>query len=70
MNPIFDSSPYGELIIKIGLPPSRPGKPIDVASSFADQTIDIVWPRPETEGGWPILTFEVWIDDGAGNWPA
>lgn len=69
MNPIFESSPYGELIVKIGLPPGNPGKPIDVTSSFTDETIDIVWPRPESEGGWPITTFEIWIDDGSGNWP-
>ena len=69
MNAIFESSTYGEIVLKIGLPPSTPGKPVSVTASYVDQTIDLTWFKPETNGGWPILTFEIWVDDGAGAWP-
>ena len=41
MNAIYSSSTYGELILKIGLPPSNTGKPISVGASFVDETIDL-----------------------------
>lgn len=69
MNAIYESSTYGEIVLKIGLPPSTPGKPVSVAASYVDQTIDLTWLQSETNGGWPILTFEIWVDDGAGAWP-
>jgi hypothetical protein len=61
---------YGELVVKIGTRPSAPGKPIDTASDFAVRTIDITWARPAEEGGWPLLQFEIYVDDGADNWPS
>jgi len=70
MNATNKSGTYGELVLKVGLPPSKPGKPVITDASFAAQTIDISWLRPSEVGGWPILTFEVWVDDGAGTWPA
>ena len=70
MNAIFESSTYGELVLKIGLVPSKTGKPVSIGADYAAQTIDLTWVRPESNGGWSIETFEIWIDDGAGNWPA
>ena len=69
LNAIYESSAYGELVLKIGLAASKPGKPVSAGADFASSTIDLVWQRPESHGGWPILTFEIWIDDGAGTWP-
>ena len=69
LNAIYESSAYGELVLKIGLAPSKPGKPVSAGADFASSTIDLVWQRPESHGGWPTLTFEIWIDDGAGTWP-
>lgn len=70
INAIYESSAYGELVLKIGLPPGKPGKPVSLGADFAAQTITLTWLKPESNGGWPILTFELWIDDGAGTWPA
>ena len=46
MNAIFESSTYGEIVLKIGLPPSTPGKPVSLAASYVDQTIDLTWLQP------------------------
>ena len=69
MNAIFESSSYGELTLKIGLPPSEPGKPVSPTADYDAGTIDLTWTKPESVGGWPVLTFEIWVDDGAGTWP-
>ena len=69
VNAIHQSASYGELILKIGLEASKPGKPVLADASFAGQTMDITWVRPEDEGGWPIQSFNLWVDDGAGQWP-
>ena len=69
MNAIFQSNNYGELTLKIGLAPSKTGKPISSEASFAEETIDLEWTISENYGGWPIQTFEIWVDDGAGTWP-
>ena len=69
MNAIFESSTYGEIILKIGLTPSKPSKPVSTEADFSAGTIELIWEKPETNGGWSILTFEIWIDDGAGTWP-
>lgn len=68
-NVIFESEAYASLILKIGTVPSEPGKPIDVATDNDAGTIDIVWQKPEVDGGWPVTFFEIWVDDGAGTWP-
>lgn len=46
MNTIFESSQYAELILKIGLPPSMPGKPLFKSSSFDAGTITITFEKP------------------------
>ena len=28
------------------------------------------WAAPESEGAWPVTSYDVWVDDGAGNWPS
>jgi len=50
--------------------PSVPGIPIKTASSFSAGTIDFKFAASSEEGGWPVTHYEVWIDDGAGNWGA
>lgn len=69
MNSIFQSITYGQTVIKIGLAPSQPGKPKYLNASFSAKTIDLSWDNSESDGGWPILTYEIWIDDGAGTFP-
>jgi len=68
MNPIFKSAGYGELSLKVGLPPSAPGLPIFQSSSYDDGTITISFTQPENIGGWPVTAYLIWVDDGQGNW--
>lgn len=30
----------------------------------------ISWTAPISDGGWPILNYLIWVDDGNGVWPA
>ena len=55
--------------LKIGVAPSKPGKPVFTRASFSDGTINISWGKCESEGGWPITEYQIWVDDGAGVWP-
>ena len=32
-------------------------------------SITIGWQAPELEGGWPITSYDIWVDDGSGVWP-
>jgi hypothetical protein len=70
MNAIFKSATYDELTLKIGLPPSAPGKPTFQASSLADGTITIAFTAPISIGGWPVTAYLIWVDNGLGVWPA
>ena len=70
INSIFQSSTYGERVVKIGLKPSQPGKPKVLNASFSAKTINLGWVKSDSDGGWPILTYEIWIDDGAGIFPS
>jgi len=70
MNPIFKSSDYSQLTLKIGLPPSQPGKPVFTASSFASGTITFNFSIPANIGGWPVTSYLIYVDDGFGNWGA
>jgi len=70
MNAIFKSSAYDELTLKIGLPPSVPGKPTFQASSFSEGTITIAFTEPLIKGGWPVTGYLVWVDNGHGVMPA
>jgi hypothetical protein len=47
LNPIFSSTAYAELTLKIGLPPSKPGKPALVSSSLGSTSITIAFSAPE-----------------------
>lgn len=50
--------------------PSEPSKPSLISSDFTLGTMDVSWNMPSYYGGVPITKYILWIDDGAGNWPA
>jgi len=70
MNKIFVSQTWAEIEIKIGLPPSKPYQPEYLFERYSSGNISIGWSAPDTDNGWPIISYSVWVDDGAGNWPA
>ena len=45
-----------------------PGKPIYQGSNFSAGTIKISWAAPDSDGGWPITAYHIYVDDGSGNW--
>jgi titin len=51
------------------LAPSKPYQPENLYDSFNGGSITIGWHRPDSDGGWEITDYLIWIDDGAGNWP-
>jgi hypothetical protein len=69
MNTIFESEEWAEVEILIGLAPSKPYQPEYLYEEYTSGSITIGWYAPDTENGWPILTYQIWVDDGAGNWP-
>lgn len=40
-----------------------------MSSSLSGTSITIKWNAPINDGGVPITSYLLWIDDGAGNWP-
>ena len=69
MNRIFVSETSADISVKIGVVPSKPGQPEYLYQEFTGGSITIGWKRPESEGGWPLVSYYIWVDDGAGNWP-
>lgn len=69
MNKIFVSETSAQIEVKIGLPPSKPYQPEYLYQEYTGGSITIGWYAPDTANGWPILSYEIWVDDGAGNWP-
>ena len=69
LNAIYESSNFAPLTVKIGLPPGQPGKPVLTVADFTAGSIEFTWTVPESLGGWPIDSYEIWVDDGAGTWP-
>lgn len=69
MNKIFTSEAYASLVIQIGVVPSKPGQPDYLYDEFVSGSITIGWLPPSEEGGWPINSYLIWVDDGNDNWP-
>jgi hypothetical protein len=44
--------------------------PAYLSSSYTDLNITVSWVAPTYTGGNAITSYDLWIDDGAGNWPA
>jgi large repetitive protein len=70
MNTIYQSETYGAIQVLIGTVPDQPFKPEFIIASLTDLSITIQWSEPSYIGGLPIQKYELWIDDGAGVWPA
>lgn len=69
MNEIFTSSVSAQLVIKIGVVPSKPAQPTHLFEEYDGGEITIAWGVPELDGGWPIESYDLWIDNGNGVWP-
>lgn len=69
MNKIFLSGNYASLVLQIGVVPSQPGQPEYMYEEHSTGSITISWLAPDSDGGWPITSYLIWVDDGSGNWP-
>jgi titin len=68
-NAIYQSLESSDIIVKIGLPPGQPSQPFDLYQEYTGSSITVGWEAPLSDGGWPITSYLIWVDDGAGNWP-
>jgi len=66
MNEIFLSPASDSLVIKIGVVPSKPGLPQYIVQEYESGSITITWAAPTSTGGWPILSYLIWTDNGDG----
>lgn len=69
-NAIYRSAQSNIEVVLIGTVPGKPSKPAYVSSSVALTNIKVSWTAPSYTGGSAITSYNLWIDDGAGNWPA
>ena len=70
MNRIHKSDTYASLVVEIGVVPSKPGQPEYLNELYSSGSMTLQWTAPESEGAWPVTSYDVWVDDGAGNWPS
>jgi hypothetical protein len=68
-NIIYLSPSSIPLSVLVGTVPGQPSKPEYVSSSFTIPRITVKWRAPSYTGGNAITSYNLWIDDGAGNWP-
>jgi hypothetical protein len=66
-NKIFLSAIPAELAILTGSLPDRPRLIRRVATTFTSGQMTIEWDEPSHVGGVKLLSYEVWVDDGAGD---
>lgn len=50
--------------------PAQPIKPVFVSSSVSGKSITVSWVEPSYTGGISIIRYDLWIDNGSGEWPS
>lgn len=74
LNKIFRSETSYDLVLKIGMVPSKPGAPTyehDLFSpvSATEAQAANIWLKPSADNGWPITSYTVWLET-SGVWEA
>jgi len=67
LNTRFQSATPATLNLLIGTLPERPSRIRRADVIFVEGEITVEWDSPSNSGGVELIEYEIWIDDGAGD---